>query len=82
MLNHIDRLIPEITAKRSSPADERWFSEVGSHFRLLKNGIRNHAMHVREKYSDEQAENIFNHTKAFMQQLATRLSDPLGYLLS
>ena len=82
MLNQIDRLFPEITAKRYSPADEQWFSEVGSHFRLLKNGFRNHAMHVREKYNDEQAENIFNHTKVFMQQLATRLADPLGTLLS
>jgi hypothetical protein len=82
MLNQIDRLLPEITAKRFTHEEEQWFSEVGSHFRLLKNGFRNHAMHVREKYSDEQAENIFNHTKVFMQQLATRLCDPLGYILS
>lgn len=82
VLNQIDRIIPEITAKRFTAKEEQWFSEVGAHFRLLKNGFRNHAMHVRENYSDDQAENIFNHTKVFMQQLATRLSDPLGTLLS
>jgi hypothetical protein len=27
-LNHVDRLLPEITAKRFSPADEQWFSEL------------------------------------------------------
>lgn len=82
VLNQIDRTIPEITAKRFTAEEEQWFSEVGSHFRLLKNGFRNHAMHVRVNYNDEQAENIFIHTKAFMQQLATRLSDPLGTALS
>jgi len=81
ILNQIDRVIPEITAKRHSAEDEQWFSEVGSHFRLLKNGFRNHAMHVHSNYTEDQAENMFNHTKAFMQQLATRLSDPLGALL-
>lgn len=82
LLNQIERLLPEITAKRFSPADEQWFSEVASHFRLLKNGFRNHAMHFREKYSDQEAENIYNHTKAFMQQIAVRLSDPLGRILN
>jgi len=82
VLNHVDRLLPEISAKRFGPGDEQWFSEAGAHFRLLKNGFRNHVMHIHEKYNDEQAENIFNHTKAYMQHLATRLQDTFARMMS
>jgi hypothetical protein len=75
VLGDIERIIPEVTAKRNGADEEQWFSEAAAHFRLLKNAWRNHAMHVRETYSEEQAEKIFSHAQTYMQHLATKLSD-------
>jgi hypothetical protein len=58
--------------------DEQFYSEAASHFRLLKNAWRNHAMHARIRYDDAQAETIFLNVRAVMKHLATRLSEATG----
>ena len=61
---------------------QQFYSEAAVHFRVLKDAWRNHAMHVKERYSEERAESIFQSVRAFMQHLSTKLYDPLGKLLS
>lgn len=61
--------------------EHQFFSEAAVHFWLLKDAWRNHAMHIHERYSEERAEAIFQSVRAYMQHLATRLSDPLAKML-
>lgn len=55
---------------------QKFFAGAASHFRFLKDGWRNHAMHQREKYTEGQAQEIYDGTKAFMRQLSLQLSEP------
>ena len=55
--------------------DEPFFAEAATHFRLIKNGWRNHAMHRRNKYTDEEAEAIYESVRSFMRHLSKRLSE-------
>lgn len=62
--------------KRTHGADEeQWFAEAATHFRTIKNAWRNYAMHGRDAYDEPRAKAIFESVKAFMQHLATRLSE-------
>lgn len=54
---------------------QEFYSQAASHFGILKDAWRNHAMHVRGKYTEEEAERIFENVKAFMQKLAERLTE-------
>ena len=45
------------------------YSQAISTFGVLKDAWRNYTMHVRGKYTDEEAEHLFNNTKFFMQRL-------------
>jgi hypothetical protein len=53
---------------------QEFYSQVISHFGVLKDAWRNHTMHARGFYTEEQAALIFENTKAFMNKLASRLS--------
>jgi hypothetical protein len=55
--------------------DEPFYSEAATHFRLVKNAWRNHTMHIKEKYDEERARDIFNSVSAFMRHLATKLHE-------
>lgn len=55
---------------------EPYFAEAATHFRLVKNAWRNHAVHARVKYTDEEAEDIYQSVRAFMRHLAKRLAEP------
>jgi hypothetical protein len=55
--------------------DEPFYSEAAAHFRMVKNAWRNHTMHIKEKYDEERAQDIFNSVSAFMRHLATRLHE-------
>jgi hypothetical protein len=76
VLNEIQRVIQSIEGKKYGEEEEKWFSQAASHFRFVKNGWRNHAMHIRDRYSAEDARKIFESVRAFMQHLSTRLSEP------
>ena len=72
LLDQIERVIAEIIIKRNSTEDEQWFSQLVSHFWLLR---QNYAMLVHETYSEEQAVTIFENIRNFMHHLATRLAE-------
>ena len=55
--------------------DEPFFAEAATHFRFIKNGWRNHAMHLKDKYTDEEAEAIYGSVRSFMRHLSERLSE-------
>ena len=54
---------------------QEYYSQAASYFRTVKDAWRNYTMHVRAKYSDDEAEQIFNAVKGFMQKLAERLQE-------
>jgi len=57
--------------------DQEFHAGAASHFRMLKDGWRNHAMHARFKYTEEEAEEIYRSTRAFIRHLSQRLSEEL-----
>jgi hypothetical protein len=54
---------------------QEFYSQAASHFAILKDAWRNHTMHVRGKYTQEEAERIFDNVKDFMQKLSERLAE-------
>lgn len=54
---------------------QEFFAQAATHFAILKDAIRNSTMHVRSTFTEEQAEQVFDSTKAFMQKLAERLHE-------
>lgn len=54
---------------------QEFFSQAASHFGVLKDAWRNYTMHSRGKYTEEEAEQIFNNVKGFTQKLAEKLSE-------
>jgi hypothetical protein len=54
---------------------QEFYSQAASHFGILKDAWRNYTMHARGFYTEEKAEQIFENTKGFMQQLAERLHE-------
>lgn len=79
--NIIDQIENRIKSMNAASHGATWkeeqaFYAAGAvHFRMLKDGWRNHAMHVREKYTEEQAEDIYRSTRSFMRHLSQRLSE-------
>lgn len=55
--------------------DREFYSRAALEFKFFRDAWRNHTMHGRGKYGDVQAEEIFDHVKAFMVHLATRLQE-------
>ena len=55
--------------------DEQFFAEAATHFLLIKNAWRNHAMHGRDTYTEERAEEIYDSVRSFMHHLSKRLSE-------
>ncbi len=74
------RQMPQDGAWRSKAdykEQQEFFSQAASHFAILKDAWRNHAMHVRGKYTEEEAAQILSNVKAFMRKLAERLDENL-----
>ena len=78
----IDRIENEITSRNKGTHGEKWknedepfFAEAATHFRMIKNAWRNHAMHAKDKYTDEEAEKIYESVNSFMRHLSERLSE-------
>lgn len=81
-------IIEQVESKiRNMPNDPTWkampdwkdkqefFSNAASGFAIFKYAWRNHTMHVREVYDDDQAELIFLTVRSFMQKLAERMAE-------
>ena len=78
----IDRMESKITSRNKGTNDEKWknedkpfFAEAATHFLMIKNAWRNHAMHGKDKYADEEAKKIYESVKSFMHHLSKRLSE-------
>jgi len=56
-------------------ADDAFFSQATATLMAVKDAWRNPTMHVEINYTENQAEDVFNHVKAFMRLLATKLHD-------
>jgi hypothetical protein len=54
---------------------QKFYAQAASHLGLAKDAWRNHTMHGRSKYGDDEAERIFYGVKAFMQKLAEHLAE-------
>jgi hypothetical protein len=54
---------------------EPFFAEAATYLKSVKNVWRNPTMHVERMYSEQEAERIFNAVQAFMQHLASRLTE-------
>jgi len=74
----------KIASMRSDPVwkalpdckeQQEYYSQAASYFRTVKDAWRNYTMHVRAKYTEDEAEQIFNSVRGFMQKLAERLSE-------
>jgi hypothetical protein len=57
------KAVPNCKGKQES------YAQAASHFGILKDAWRNYTMHVRGKYTEEEAEQIFASVKGFMQKL-------------
>lgn len=55
--------------------DKDFFAEIHASLDAVKNVWRNATMHVEKKYTDEEAEHIFNAVRGFMKKLAVRLDE-------
>lgn len=62
------------TADRMN-GDGRFFEEAHATLSAMQNPYRNSTMHLDQKYTEEEAEDIFNVIKAFMRKLASRLDE-------
>ena len=54
---------------------KRWASEAALQLRAVKNAWRNHAMHGRIRYGEDDAVRVFELTKYSMQTLAGQLTE-------
>lgn len=73
-LNEIEAKLRQVSRQDGSD-EERWASEAVVQFRAIKNAWRNHAMHGRATYDEEQAMGVFEAVRALMRHLASRLSE-------
>jgi len=74
-LNQIEASLRQVSRKRDGVDAEQWAAEAGTHIRFIKNAWRNHAMHPRERYDENDAAAIFDNARSLMQHLAERLSE-------
>ncbi len=54
---------------------QEFYAQAASYFGVLKDAWRNYTMHARSKYTEDEAEGIFNNVKGFTKKLAERLSE-------
>jgi hypothetical protein len=69
---HVD---PQFKSLPDCKQQQQFYADAASHFGILKDAWRNHTMHARSKYTDQEAQQIFGSVKAFMQKLAERLKE-------
>jgi len=80
VIDQVDARIKRLEQARRRPKDwkslRQFYSEAASEFRMFKDAWRNYAMHVHERYGEEDARAIFAGVKVFMKHLSSRLAEP------
>lgn len=77
----LDRIETSIRDRENSKKRENWESEKEfytdcvTHLIHIKNAWRNHTMHLRNRYDEIQAYEIFNDVKKFMQKISSKLKE-------
>ena len=74
VLNEIEAAVRKPEQRRAQP-DEAWLNGLAAHFRFIKNGFRNSAMHAHSRYSENEARQILDHARDFMRDAATKLRE-------
>ncbi len=77
IIEQIEKAIRELARQQKGAtaiARLQFCSEAASQFRYFKDAWRNHAMHATTFYSPEEAQSVWTHTKAFMENLAENLA--------
>jgi hypothetical protein len=64
---------PTVTARQSG--DGAFFDRLYVSLDAVRNPVRNATMHVENKYTDDEAEHIFEMSKGFMKQLTSRMDE-------
>jgi hypothetical protein len=77
ILRKCDDELKKPLAQRSQEwqKDDQFFSNATANLRAVKDGWRNPTMHVKIKYTEEEALDVFNAVKAFMGHLAKKLKE-------
>jgi hypothetical protein len=79
IINEIEKEIRSLAAApNNTPRKQeklQFSSEAAKEFTYFKDAWRNHVTHKHERYSPQDAEKIFNHTKDFMIHLSTKLKE-------
>ncbi len=78
VIEKIESAIRDISKAQKSQQrldDEKFFGGLGRHFMFLKNGWRNHVMHVREQYGDREARQMLDHVSDLITEMCPRLSE-------
>ncbi len=80
VLNKVPKRVAELNEEKIKPdgwkETRQFYAEAGAHLDLVRFAFRNWAMHLHETYDIPTARALFEHTKAFMRHLATKLSEP------
>ncbi|SRR5581483_493729 len=66
---------PTWKAKPDCKELQEFYAQAATHFAILKDAWRNYTMHARGKYTQDEAEQIFDTVKSFMQKLAAKLHE-------
>jgi hypothetical protein len=61
--------------KQCQQLPDQFFRDASLYLRSVKNAWRNPTMHVEKRYSESEAERIFQSVQSFMVHLATKLSE-------
>jgi plasmid stabilization system protein ParE len=56
--------------------DEKFFGNATAELYFVKNAWRNHVVHTRDSYSDDEALRVMQHTVQFVESLCPKLSEP------
>lgn len=79
VIEGIEKAIRNMSSDLNRPVDwkdqQEFFSQVASHFMLVKDAWRNYTAHARGKYTEDEAETMLINVRGFMQKLATRLHE-------
>ena len=78
-IEQIEKKIREMGADPNRGAtwkdDQEFYAQAASYVMVIKDAWRNYTAHARGKYDEQEAEMILRNVQAFMQKLATRLSE-------
>lgn len=78
VIQSIESAVRQRSAGKKTPRrlkDDKFYGECAAHLFFVKNAWRNHVMHVREHYNDQQAEKILDRSRTFLEGAAERLRE-------